>query len=106
PCGAVAGRIPQLQDQDRRLTDIIQQHSRRMNRVIETVLELSRRRQSDPQLLDLTLWLAHFVRDYELANPSTDIIECEFEKEGILTRMDPNQLNQVLTNLCQNAFRY
>ncbi len=97
---------PSFQDQDRRLTDIIQQHSRRMNRVIETVLELSRRRQSDPQLLDLTLWLAHFVRDYELANPSTDIIECEFEKEGILTRMDPNQLNQVLTNLCQNAFRY
>src|SRR5690606_39476565 len=58
---------PSFQDQDRRLTDIIQQHSRRMNRVIETVLELSRRRQSDPQLLDLTLWLAHFVRDYELA---------------------------------------
>src|SRR5690606_31789578 len=55
---------PSFQDQDRRLTDIIQQHSRRMNRVIEPVLELSRRRQSDPQLLDLTLWLAHFVRDY------------------------------------------
>ena len=93
-------------DQDRRLTDIIQQHSKRMNRVIETVLELSRRRQSDPQLVDLTIWLAQFVRDHQLANPSTDIIECEFEKEGILTRMDPNQLNQVLGNLCQNAFRY
>ena len=93
-------------DQDRRLTDIIQQHSRRMNRVIETVLELSRRRQSEPQLVDLTLWLAQFVRDHQLANPSTDIIECEFEKEGILTRMDPNQLNQVISNLCQNAFRY
>src|SRR5690554_942255 len=93
-------------DQDRRLTDIIQQHSKRMNRVIETVLELSRRRQSDPQLVDLTIWLAQFVRDYPLVNPSTDIIECEFEKEGILTRMDPNQLNQVLNNLCQNAFRY
>ena len=95
-----------FQAQDRRLTDIIQQHSKRMNRVIETVLELSRRRQSDPQLVDLTIWLAQFVRDYPLTNPSTDIIECEFEKEGILTRMDPNQLTQVLSNLCQNAFRY
>lgn len=100
------GESEHFHDQDRRLTDIIQQHSKRMNRVIETVLELSRRRQSDPQLVDLTIWLAQFVRDYQLANPSTDIIECEFEKEDILTRMDPNQLNQVLGNLCQNAFRY
>lgn len=93
-------------DQDRRLTDIIQQQSKRMNRVIETVLELSRRRPSDLQLVDLTLWLAQFVRDHQLGSPDTDIIECEFEKEGILTRMDPNQLTQVLGNLCQNAFRY
>ena len=96
----------QFHDQDRRLTDIIQQHSKRMNRVIETVLKLSRRRQSEPQLVDLTIWLAQFVRDYPSTNPRTDSIECEFEKEGILTRMDPNQLTQVLTNLCQNAFRY
>lgn len=100
------GESEQCHEQDRRLTDIIQQHSRRMNRVIETVLELSRRRQSEPQLVDLTIWLAQFVSDFALANPATDRIECEFEKEGILTRIDPNQLNQVLNNLCQNAFRY
>lgn len=100
------GESEHFHDQDRRLTDIIQQHSRRMNRVIETVLELSRRRQSAPQLVDLTIWLSQFVRDFELANPSTDTIECELEREGILTRIDPNQLNQVLGNLCQNAFRY
>ena len=95
-----------IDEQDRRLTEIIQQHSKRMNRVIETVLELSRRRQSEPQLVDLTLWLAQFIRDHRQSSPATDIIECEFEKEGILTRMDPNQLTQVLGNLCQNAFRY
>ena len=38
--------------------------------------------------------------------PGTDRIDCELQKEGILTRMDPNQLSQVLGNLCQNAFRY
>src|SRR5690606_13668355 len=100
------GESEQCHEQDRRLTDIIQQHSRRMNRVIETVLELSRRRQSEPQLVDLTIWLAQFVSDFALAKPATDRVECEFEKEGILTRIDPNQLNQVLNNLCQNAFRY
>ena len=95
-----------IHPQDRRLTEIIQQHSKRMNKVIETVLELSRRRQSEPQLVDLTLWLAQFIRDYKQTSPATDTIECELEKEGILTRMDPNQLSQVLGNLCQNAFRY
>jgi len=95
-----------IHDQDRRLTEIIQQHSKRMNKVIETVLELSRRRQSEPQLVDLTLWVAQFIRDYKQTSPATDTIECELEKEGILTRMDPNQLRQVLSNLCQNAFRY
>ena len=95
-----------IHTQDRRLTEIIQQHSKRMNKVIETVLELSRRRQSEPQLVDLTLWLSQFVRDYKQTSPVTDTIECELEKEGILTRMDPNQLSQVLSNLCHNAFRY
>ncbi|HCB41607.1 MAG TPA: PAS domain-containing sensor histidine kinase, partial [Pseudomonas sp.] len=95
-----------LSRQDLRLTEIIQQHSQRMNRVIETVLELSRRRPSEPQLLDLALWTSAFLQDFRAAHPATDSIDCEIEKEGILTRIDPNQLTQVVSNLCQNALRY
>ncbi len=112
PLGAIShaaqllNESDQLCKQDVRLTDIIQQHSQRMNRVIETVLELSRRRPSEPQLVDLALWTSSFLTDFRAANPPTDIIECEIEKEGILTRIDPNQMTQVLNNLCQNALRY
>ncbi|GAA6130948.1 sensor histidine kinase [Halopseudomonas sabulinigri] len=112
PLGAIShaaqllNESDQLCKQDVRLTEIIQQHSQRMNRVIETVLELSRRRPSEPQLVDLALWTSSFLTDFRAANPPTDIIECEIEKEGILTRIDPNQMTQVLNNLCQNALRY
>lgn len=95
-----------IQPQDQRLAEIIQQHSVRMNRVIETVLELSRRRQSEPQLLDLTQWLQQFVEDYRHSSPETDTLDYYFAKPHIRTRMDPDQLSQVLHNLCQNAFRY
>ena len=88
------------------MTEIIQQHSQRMNRVIETVLELSRRRPSEPQLVDLALWVSHFAADFRSAHPPTDALECDIEKEGILTRIDPNQMTQVLNNLCNNALRY
>ena len=52
------------------------------------------------------MWTSNFLNDFRAANPATDTIECEIEKEGILTRVDPNQITQVLDNLCQNAFRY
>ncbi|WP_425055772.1 two-component system sensor histidine kinase NtrB [Pseudomonas abyssi] len=112
PLGAISHAAQLLNEsdllsrQDLRLTEIIQQHSQRMNRVIETVLELSRRRPSEPQLLDLALWTSAFLQDFRAAHPATDSIDCEIEKEGILTRIDPNQLTQVVNNLCHNALRY
>lgn len=112
PLGAISHAAQLLREsevqssQDQRLIDIIQQQSKRMNAVIETVLELSRRRPSEPQLVDLALWLHEYVRDFRLSHPAQDNLCCDIEKEGITTRIDPNQLTQVLNNLCQNALYY
>ena len=116
PLGAIShaaqllSESPQISEQDQRLSEIIQQHSKRMNRVIETVLELSRRRPSEPQLVDLHLWVEQFLEDFEPSKLKTDTIEVESDAgnqaDGVLTRMDPNQISQVLGNLCQNALRY
>lgn len=111
PLGAIShaaqllGESEQVTAQDRRLTEIIQQHSKRMNKVIETVLELSRRRPSEPQLIDLSLWLEHFAETFKLSHPATDHLEREGGTQ-IMARLDPHQLNQVLDNLCSNALRY
>ena len=63
PLGAIShaaqllAESPTLEKPDRRLTDIIQTHSRRMNGVIENVLELSRRRAPEPRRMPMQGWL-------------------------------------------------
>jgi two-component system, NtrC family, sensor histidine kinase PilS len=96
----------ELQGPDLRLAQIIQDHSRRMNLVIENVLQLSRRRQAEPQLLDLKYWLHRFAAEFRTSAPADRQLHLETQGGTIQTRMDPHQLNQVLTNLVQNGLRY
>jgi two-component system sensor histidine kinase PilS (NtrC family) len=112
PLGAISHAAQLLQESeelpsgDRRLAQIIQDHSRRMNQVIENVLQLSRRRQAEPQLLDLKYWLHRFASEYRSSAPSTQTLHLETCSGSLQTRMDPHQLTQVLTNLVQNGLRY
>ena len=96
----------ELQGPDQRLAQIIQDHSRRMNLVIENVLQLSRRRQAEPQLLDLKYWLHRFASEFRASAPAEQMLHLETLGGTIQTRMDPHQLTQVLTNLVQNGMRY
>ena len=96
----------ELQGPDQRLAQIIQDHSRRMNLVIENVLQLSRRRQAEPQLLDLKYWLHRFASEFRSAAPAGQMLHLDTQGSTIQTRMDPHQLTQVLTNLVQNGLRY
>ncbi|HLD66080.1 MAG TPA: ATP-binding protein [Pseudomonas sp.] len=112
PLGAISHAAQLLQESevlegpDLRLAQIIQDHSRRMNLVIENVLQLSRRRQSEPQLLDLKYWLHRFASEFRSAAPANQLLHLETSGSTIQTRMDPHQLTQVLTNLVENALRY
>lgn len=113
PLGAISHAAQLLQESeelegpDRRLAQIIQDHSRRMNLVIENVLQLSRRRQAEPQLLDLKYWLHRFASEFRSSIATLDqSLHLETIGGGLQTRMDPHQLTQVLTNLVQNGLRY
>ncbi len=112
PLGAISHAAQLLQESedlqgpDLRLAQIIQDHSRRMNLVIENVLQLSRRRQAEPQLLDLRYWLHRFASEFRSAAPTGQRLHLETLGGTIQTRMDPHQLTQVLTNLVQNGMRY
>ncbi|MDF3930999.1 sensor histidine kinase [Pseudomonas citronellolis] len=96
----------ELDAPDRRLTQIIQDQSRRMNLVIENVLQLSRRRQSEPQQLDLAQWLQRFVDEQREGLRGDQQVHLQLGRGEIQTRMDPSQLTQVLGNLVQNGLRY
>jgi len=112
PLGAISHAAQLLQESealdaaDLRLTQIIQDHSRRMNLVIENVLQLSRRRQAEPQLLDLKYWVHRFASEFRGTLPPGQSVHVETRGSSLQTRMDPNQLIQVLTNLVQNGLRY
>lgn len=112
PLGAISHAAQLLQESeelngaDRRLTQIIQDHSQRMNRVIENVLQLSRRQQTTPQRLDLKPWLAQFVADARETATGRQRIHLQMGSGHLTTLMDPNQLTQILDNLLRNAWRH
>ena len=96
----------ELPQPDRRLAQIVQDQSRRMNHVIENVLQLSRRRQAAPQLLDLKYWLHRFASEFRQSATSTQQLHLQTAGGSIQTRFDPHQLTQILSNLVQNGLRY
>ena len=112
PLGAIshAGQLlsesPNLDKGDTRLTDIIKMQSRRMNGVIENVLELSRRKPPSPIRLNLLAWLTDFVTEFKQSTPDPVEIRVDVRPDSAEIRVDPGQLNQALTNLAVNGLRY
>lgn len=110
PLGAIShaaqllGESDQIINADKRLSEIIQNHSRRVNHIIENVLQLSRRQAAQPEAIDLVKWIMVFLEEYKQSNNANIHIECS--NDVIKTRIDPSQLQQVLTNLCDNGLRY
>lgn len=112
PLGAVSHAAQLLHESealdsgDRRLVQIIDDHSRRMNLIIENVLQLSRRRQAEPQRLDLGVWLEGFVEEFRQGLAPSQQVHLDVMGTNLQTRMDPNQLSQVLANLVRNGLRH
>lgn len=99
-----------LDTADRKMLDIIQRHSRRVNGIIENVLDLSRRQPADSEKVDLATWLGEFVEQYRQsvsANFQTPVnIRLVLAPNLPPAPMDSSQMEQVLVNLCDNGLRY
>ena len=97
---------PNLDKGDKRLCEIIQHHSVRMNDLIENVLQLSRRRAPEKVELNLKDWLNDFVTQFSTGEEEEVEIAIELDEEASVVRFDPTHLSQVLGKLCQNGLRY
>ena len=97
----------ELQGTDRRMAEIIDQNTSRLNEVIENILSLSRQRSVKPQNIRLDLWLANLskelVRNHHLREKQ--IVYYLSPKETSLT-FDPQQLSQVINALVDNAVKH
>ena len=112
PLGAIA-HAAQLLDEtagqnedEARLLRIIQDQSRRMNVIIENVTQLSRRDKINPVKVQLGFWINDFVRQFALDGKNPPEI---FQTVGVTDMavcVDPDQLQQVVGNLCTNALRH
>ncbi len=99
-----------LDKSDQQMLDIIRRHSRRVNGIIENVLDLSRRRVASSELLDVAVWLREFRDEYLQTQdnehqPPTEI-KLNLDATIPPARFDKSQIEQVLVNLCDNGLRY
>ena len=112
PLGAIShaaqllGESGTISQHDRRLTQIIQDHTHRVNLVIENVLQLSRRSKSIPSRVQMQGFLNSFIHNYHLAHPGELHIALQCPEEPIYLTIDTSQIEQVLSNLCDNGLRY
>lgn len=94
----------QLDPADQRLCEIINQHSKRINNIIEDIMSISRGHVAAQESIDLVAWIRQFIDNYCLGGTaSADSFELQIEQRSLSLRFDKGHLTRILTNLCNNA---
>ncbi len=102
--GELLNESPFLEETDKRLTTIIDKQSIRVNDIIDTVLDLSRRQHAEFENINLFQWIKEFLNDYIQLPPERFYLK--FENEGLEVQFDRQHLHQIFNNLIQNALRH
>ena len=113
PLGAIshAGQLlaesPELADEDKRLTEIIHDHSERLNTIIKSILHLSRKRDAAKATVELDEWLDRFAYDFSIEK-YIDVkqVQILMQDSCICVETELSAFEQVMWNLCSNALNY
>lgn len=112
PIGAIShaeqllAESPRLNGTDRRLAEIIRSQAGRVNAIVESILQLGRGRPASSHCISLQTWLERVVSEFrELADNRNSAITTEITPSDMEISFDPDQLQQIVWNLCQNAIR-
>ena len=90
-----------------RLLKIIENHGKRMNVIVENITQLARRDRTEPMRINLAEWIQEFVTQYtQGAEIPPEAIVIHVKDKDLETCVDPDQLYQVIANLCQNSLRH
>lgn len=98
---------PAANEEDQRLTNIIRDHSGRVNTIIENVLQIGRRDNAIPESFSIQPWLENFVTELRARkNLDSKDVRLRMASEDVRVSIDGGQLHQIVWNLCENALRY
>jgi two-component system sensor histidine kinase PilS (NtrC family) len=89
-----------------RLTRIIHDNTRRLERLVSDVLQLNRRDRVSVEAIALRGWLAGFLAEFianETVPPDRFAVDAAFDAR---VQFDREHLHQVMWNLLRNAVRY
>ncbi|MFZ2541396.1 MAG: ATP-binding protein [Gallionella sp.] len=90
-----------------RLLQIVLENTRRINQIVQDVMQLNRRDRALPEVFELDVMLRTFLEEFCLAE--------RLEQQGVMVlegmpgvevTFDRGHLRQVLWNLCYNSLRY
>ncbi|MFU8877689.1 MAG: sensor histidine kinase [Wenzhouxiangellaceae bacterium] len=113
PLGALShaaqllGESDALPAPDRRMIEIIRNHTTRMNDIVENVLRLSRRESAQIERVDIAAWLRVQAEEFRNENklPESRVV-VEAPRNEVQVLFDPGQLAQAVHNLMENALRH
>jgi len=110
PLSAIAQAAQLLEEggglslEDRHLLDIIRRNSGRIDDIVRSVLQLSRRNQVEPRPVELVAWLEDFCAEFREAHGLDQThLRLLSEPPPVQVEADPRHLHQILSNLCDNA---
>ncbi len=111
PLGALSGAFQilasssSLSEEDVSLIDIVQREIHRMDRLVTDVLDYSRPKKREPDLVDLSSLVRETVRTFQLDEEVMERVVDVRLPEKLVQRADGAQLKQVLWNLLRNALQ-
>jgi two-component system, NtrC family, sensor histidine kinase PilS len=110
PVGAMShaaellGESGELGAEERRLTEIMRANAKRVSAIIDSVLRLSRRELPRPERITLSDWCSQFCTEFcaTVQCPPEQLKQMHMASSAEV-QVDPDQLHQIVWNLCQNA---
>jgi len=97
---------PDLHDQDKQISEIIVNQTRRANHIIEDILQMSRRKTANPENLNIYDQLVATKKQLvEVLKIDTKGLHIIAPKHAFI-HFDPDHFKQVLWNLASNAIKH
>ena len=113
PVGAMShaaqllAEAPSLTDDERRLTQIIRNNADRVSAIIDNVQRLARLEAARLERLPLPAWADEFQEEFcQTMQWPRARLTVEGASPDLEVRVDPDQLRQIVWNLCENALKH